>query len=53
MAAPRRAFSVTYMDAETRTLDADRTFPAVFGAQVWDPTTVDGKAAELVETFYG
>ena len=52
-AAPRRAFSVTYMDAETRTLDAGRTLPAVFGAQALDPTTVDGKAAELVETFYG
>ncbi len=50
---PRRAFSVTYMDAETRTLDTGQTFPVVFGANALDPETVDGKAAELVQVFYG
>ncbi len=49
----RRAFSVTYMDAETRTLDTGQTFPVVFGEGALDPATVDGKAAELVKTFYG
>ena len=52
-ASARRAFSVTYMDAETRTLDTGQTFPVVFGEVALDPTTVQGKAAELVERFYG
>ena len=51
--APRRAFSVTYIDAETRTLDTSQTFPVVFGAQALDPATVDGKSAGLIEKFYG
>jgi len=50
---PRRAFSVTYMNAETHTLDTGQTFPVVFGAQALDPATVDGKPAELIEKFYG
>jgi hypothetical protein len=50
---PRRAFSVTYMDAKTRTLDTGQVFPVVFGANALDPETVDGKAAELVQVFYG
>ena len=49
----RRAFSVTYMDAETRTFDTGQTFSVVFGAQALNPATVDGKAPELVEKFYG
>ena len=51
--AARRAFSVTYMDAQTRTLDTGLTFPVVFGAQALDPATVGDKPAELVEKFYG
>ena len=52
-ASSRRAFSVTYMDAETRTLDTGQTFPVVFGEAALDPATVQGKAADLVERFYG
>lgn len=51
--AARRAFSVTYMEAATRTLDTGQTFPVVFGEGALDPATVGGKAAELVQTFYG
>ena len=51
--AARRAFSVTYMKAATRTLDTGQTFPVVFGDGALDPATVGGKAAELVQTFYG
>lgn len=50
---PRRAFSVTYMEAGTRTLDTGMTFPVVFGPGALDPATVGGKRAELVEKFYG
>jgi phytanoyl-CoA hydroxylase len=50
---PRRAFSVTYMEAETRTLDTGQTFPVVFGSGALDPARVVGKAADLVQTFYG
>ena len=49
----RRAFSVTYMDSETRTLDTGQTFPIVFGKNALDPTTVGGKATELTQKFYG
>lgn len=49
----RRAFSVTYMDAATRTLDTGQPFSVVFGAQALDPATVRGKPAELVAKFYG
>ena len=52
-ASARRAFSVTYMDAETRTLDTGQTFQLVFGKTALDPATVDGKPAELIERFYG
>ena len=52
-ASARRAFSATYMDAETRTLDTGQTFPIVFGAQALAPATVQGKPAELVAKFYG
>jgi hypothetical protein len=51
--SPRRAFSVTYMDAETRTLDTGQTFPVVFGQGALEPASVAGKEAELVRTFYG
>ncbi len=50
---PRRAFSSTYMEAGTRTLDTGMTFPVVFGPGALDPATVSGKRAELVEKFYG
>ena len=50
---PRRAFSVTYMEAGTRTLDRGMTFPVVFGPGALDPATVGGKGAEMVEKFYG
>ena len=50
---PRRAFSVTYMDAGTRTLDTGQTFPVVFGERALDPATVADKPAELIEKFYG
>ena len=49
----RRAFSVTYMEAETRTLDTGQTFPVVFGENALEPNTVKGKADELVDKFYG
>ena len=49
----RRAFSVTYMEAETRTLDTGQTFPVVFGENAFEPKTVKGKADELVDKFYG
>ncbi|NKB69351.1 MAG: hypothetical protein GKR89_19950 [Candidatus Latescibacteria bacterium] len=49
----RRAFSVTYMDAATRTLDTVQAFPVVFGPGALDPATVEGKAVELVQKFYG
>ena len=49
----RRAFSVTYMEAQTQTLDTGQTFPIVFGKNALDPKTVNAKANELVEKFYG
>ena len=49
----RRAFSVTYMDSETRTLDTRQTFPVVFGKNAIDPTTIGDKPAELIQKFYG
>lgn len=52
-AAARRAFSVTYMNAATRTRDTGQSFPVLFGAGALDPATVVGKQAELVQTFYG
>ena len=51
--AARRAFSVTYMDADTRTLDSGLSFPIVFGAGALDPLRVGGKPADMVQTFYG
>ena len=50
---PRRAFSVTYMEADTRTLDTGMAFPVVFGPGALDPATVGAKEAELVRKFYG
>jgi hypothetical protein len=41
------------MDAATRTLDTGQTFPVVFGENALDPETVEGKAVELVQKFYG
>jgi hypothetical protein len=52
-ASARRAFSVTYMDAKTRTLDTGQTFQVVLSAGALDPTTVDGKAVELIAKFCG
>ena len=49
----RRAFSVTYMDAETRTLDTGQPFQVVFGETALDPATVGSKPTEMVERFYG
>jgi phytanoyl-CoA hydroxylase len=51
--APRRAFSVTYMDAATRSLKTGRTFPVIFGEGALDPATVLPKAAELMDVFHG
>ena len=53
MPSARRAFSVTYMDAETRTLDTGQPFQIVFGETALDPATVDSKPTEMVERFYG
>ena len=49
----RRAFSVTYMDTCTRTLDSGMSFPVVFGKNALDPETVPGKAADQIAVFYG
>ena len=49
----RRAFSATYMEAETRTLDTGMTFPVVFGPGALDPATVGDKEPERVARFYG
>ena len=49
----RRAFSVTYMDAATRTLDTGMTFPVVFGDGALDPEAVPGKEGGRIEVFYG
>jgi hypothetical protein len=49
----RRAFSVTYMDAATRTLDTGMSFPVVFGKEALDPETVAAKEADQIEVFYG
>ncbi|MBT4608555.1 MAG: phytanoyl-CoA dioxygenase family protein [Gemmatimonadetes bacterium] len=49
----RRAFSATYMDAETRTKDTAQLFPILFGEGALDPASVDGKPPDLVQTFYG
>jgi len=51
--AARRAFSVTYMDATTRSVRTGRTFPVVFGEGALDPETVPPKAAELMDVFHG
>ena len=50
---PRRAFSATYMEADTRTLDTGLTFPVVFGPGALDPATVGDKEPERVARFYG
>ena len=50
---PRRAFSATYMKASTKTLDTGQRFPVLFGQDALDPVTVGGKAADLVQRFYG
>ena len=50
---PRRAFSVTYMDAEVRTVDTRQTFSKVFGVGALNPATVGATPAELIERFYG
>ena len=49
----RRAFSMTFMDADVRTLDTGQKFPVIFGRDRLDPQTVEGKAEELVQKFYG
>ena len=41
------------MEAQTQTLDTGQTFPIVFGKNALDPKTVNAKANELVEKFYG
>ena len=51
--ARRRAFSVTYMDAATRTLDSGMDFPIVFGSNALEPETVPGKAVDRIGKFYG
>lgn len=51
--AARRAFSSTYMNADTRTLDTGQRFPVLFGARALDPASVAGKSPDLVQTFYG
>ena len=51
--ARRRAFSVTYMDAATRTLDSGMDFPVVFGTNALEPETVPGKAVDRIGKFYG
>ena len=51
--APRRAFSVTYMDASTRTVDTGQTFPIILGEMAMAPATVNGKSAALVKKLYG
>ena len=52
-AAPRRAFSATYMDAATRSLKTGDIFPILFGKGALDPATVAGKEAERVQVFHG
>lgn len=52
-AAPRRAFSSTYMDAATRSVLTGDTFPIVFGKDALDPATVAGKETSRVEVFHG
>ncbi|MEE2753042.1 MAG: phytanoyl-CoA dioxygenase family protein [Candidatus Latescibacterota bacterium] len=52
-ATPRRAFSVTYMDAATRSVKTGLTFPLVFGKNAPDPVSVPEKAAELMDVFHG
>jgi hypothetical protein len=49
----RRAFSMTFMDAEVRTLDTGQKFPVVFGRDALHPQTMGDKAEELVQKFYG
>ena len=49
----RRAFSMTFMDADVRTLDTGQKFPVIFGRDGLAPQTVEGKAEELVQKFYG
>ena len=49
----RRAFSATYMEAETRTLDTGMTFPVLFGPGALDPANLGDKEPELVAKFYG
>ena len=51
--SPRRAFSATYMEADTRTLDTGLTFPVVFGPGALDPAAVGDKDPERVAKFYG
>ena len=52
-AAPRRAFSATYMDATTRSLRTGDTFPVLFGEGALDPATVAGKEAARIQVFHG
>lgn len=51
--APRRAFSCTYMEAETRSLVTGETFPRIFGRGAPDPADVPEKTAAAVEVFHG
>lgn len=51
--SPRRAFSATYMDVETRSVITGDTFPIVFGEGALSPDTVTGKSAERIKFFHG
>ena len=51
--SPRRAFSATYMDVETRSVVTGDTFPIVFGEGALSPNTVTGKSAERIKFFHG
>ena len=46
--SPRRAFSATYMDVETRSVVTGDTFPIVFGEGALSPDTVTDKSADLL-----
>ena len=51
--SPRRAFSATYMDVETRSVVTGDTFPIVFGEGALSPDTVTGKSTERIKFFHG
>ena len=51
--APRRAFSCTYMEADTRSVITGETFPLVFGPAAPDPASVPHKTAGRIAVFHG